>query len=156
MTDAPFDAPGWPVVTPIAVAWGDMDAFGHVNNAVYFRWFETSRIAWLHYIGWNDLKDTHGAGVILHSVQARFRRPVRFPSTLAVGTRLASVEDDRFTLAHAAWCLHDRALVAEGSGIIVSYDYLRGRKTPIPAFLRAAMLRTAEFPSTGGPHAAIS
>ena len=34
-----------PVSVQIPVAWGDMDAFGHVNNTVYLRWFETARIA---------------------------------------------------------------------------------------------------------------
>lgn len=131
----------WPFCIEIPVAWGEMDAFGHVNNAAYFRYFESSRIAWLERHGWTDLMDTHGMGVILHSVQARFRRPVRYPDVLRVGTRLASMEADRFTLEHAVWSTREDALAAEGSGIIVAYDYRRACKGAIPALLRDAMAK---------------
>ncbi len=49
-----FDAllPSYPVVVEWDVAWGDMDAYGHVNNVVYFRYFEQARIAYLERIGW--------------------------------------------------------------------------------------------------------
>lgn len=123
-----------------------MDAFGHVNNAAYFRYFESARIAWLERAGWTDLRDTHGVGVILHSVQARFRRPVQYPDTLSVSARLVELNDDRFTLAHEAWSERQNALAAEASGIVVAYDYRDGTKARIPDGLRASILRFNPFP----------
>lgn len=137
-----------PVTVRIPVAWGEMDALGHVNNAAYFRYFETARIEFLRRIGWmNDSPGSVGAdhravdgiGVILHSVRARFRAPVRFPDTLVLSSRLVSVESDRFTLAHEAWSESLRVCAAEGEGIIVAYDYARAAKARIPEHFRACL-----------------
>jgi acyl-CoA thioesterase FadM len=46
---------GYPVVIEVPVAWGEMDAFGHLNNIVYFRYFESARIAYFHKIGLIDM-----------------------------------------------------------------------------------------------------
>ena len=48
----------WPVTIELPVQWGDMDSFGHVNNVVYLRWFESARIAYGNRIGLADLKAT--------------------------------------------------------------------------------------------------
>ena len=49
------------------VRWGDMDAMGHVNNTVYFRYLETARIEWMRSVGCNPAPDGQGqfAGVVL-------------------------------------------------------------------------------------------
>jgi acyl-CoA thioester hydrolase len=119
-----------------------MDAFGHVNNAVYFRYFESSRIEYLRQANWFELPGAAAgrAGVILHSVQARFRRPVEFPDTLLVSSRLLEIESDRFTLEHQAWSIKLNEVAAEGKGTVVSYDYTRRTKTPIPADARERIL----------------
>ena len=46
---------GYPLVIDWPVQWGDQDAFGHVNNTIYFRWFETVRIEYFERIGFNAL-----------------------------------------------------------------------------------------------------
>src|SRR4051812_27249954 len=53
------------VTVEIPVAWGDMDAFGHVNNTVYFRWFESARIAYFEKIGLNERMKRDKKGPIL-------------------------------------------------------------------------------------------
>jgi len=44
----------FPVVITIPVAWGEMDAYGHVNNSVYFRYIESARIKYLSEVGWDE------------------------------------------------------------------------------------------------------
>lgn len=137
--------PDWTITLEIPVVWAEMDAFGHVNNAVYFRYFESSRIEYLRQANWFDLPGAAAgvggrAGVILHSVQARFRRPIEFPDTLLVSSRLLEIESDRFTLEHQAWSTKLNEVAAEGKGTVVSYDYTRRTKTPIPADARQRVL----------------
>jgi acyl-CoA thioester hydrolase len=134
------DRPDWTATIEVPVTWADMDAFGHVNNAIYFRYFESSRIDYLTRIGWFDApgapSGNSGPGVILHSVHARFRRPVTYPDSLLLSSRLAALHEDRFTLEHEVWSTRLSDVVAEGSGIIVAYDYNRREKSRIPDDIR--------------------
>jgi len=132
MSDVALD--GFPVIIDVPVAWGEMDSFGHVNNIVYFRYFESARIAYFDAI---DFRGSDGAiGPILASTQCRFRRPLTYPDQLRVGARITDLGTDRFTMQYR---VHSRALAdiaAEGSGIVVAYDYGAGMKAPLPVSVR--------------------
>lgn len=142
---------GFPITVDIAVAWGDMDAYGHVNNTVFFRWFETGRIAFLRAIDFTAGGAGGGVGPILASTQCRFRRPVSFPDTVTVGVRTTGVEEDRFTHVYRVLSHASGEVVAEGGGVVVSYDYGAGRKVPIPANVRMAIdaLMDRDGPGSG-------
>ncbi len=114
------------------VAWGDMDALGHVNNAVYFRYMESARVAFLLWAGIDRLRLGQGPGVILQSAQCRFRRPVVYPDTLLISSRVSSIEADRFTLEHEMRSKALGEVAALGFGVIVVYDYIKGAKTALP------------------------
>ncbi|MEZ4615482.1 MAG: acyl-CoA thioesterase [Caldilineaceae bacterium] len=79
----------WPLSLALAirVAWGDMDAFQHVNNTIYFRYFESTHCL-SGAVGVADFIATSGVGPILHSVNCRFRLPVTYPDTGHVGVRV--------------------------------------------------------------------
>src|SRR4051794_35445782 len=77
----------FPVVVELDVAWGEMDSFAHVNNVVYFRYFENARVDYLPRIGWFATMTEHGLGPIASATNARFRKPVAYPDRLLVGTR---------------------------------------------------------------------
>jgi acyl-CoA thioester hydrolase len=125
------------------VAWGEMDALGHVNNVAYFRYMESARVAFLLRLGIDRLRMSTGVGVILQSAQCRFRRPVVYPDTLVISSRVTAIEADRFTLEHEMTSKTLGEVAAIGHGIIVAYDYAGGRKVPLPTdwegALRAAM-----------------
>lgn len=125
------------IETPIA--WGEMDALGHVNNAVFFRYIEIARIDFLRRSGSHALRDETGIGFILQFVEMRFRQPLVFPDTVRVDTKLASIEDDRFTLAHAVVSKKTGEVAAIGRGTVVTYDYAKAAKTSIPAEIRSAI-----------------
>ena len=127
---------GFPVVIEQAVAWGEMDSYRHVNNVVYFRYFENARLAYIARLGWEGLEKSTGVGPILASTGARFRRPLTFPDSVRVGARLLHLEEDRFTLAHRVVSLSQNAVTTEGEGTVVTFDYVRGQKVPIPEELR--------------------
>jgi acyl-CoA thioester hydrolase len=120
-----------------------MDALGHVNNAVYFRYFECARVEFLRRLGWSDrTTNASGPGFILHSVSARFRRPVRYPDTLTVRAFVTEVGTDRLTIGHTIHsAAQGGALVAEGSGVVVCYDYAAGCKVGLPGGFVAALGR---------------
>lgn len=123
---------GYPILVRVPVAWAEMDVFRHVNNTVFFRWFETARIAYLERIGFDDEMKQNGIGPILASTHARFRKPVFYPDTVMVGARATEVGEDRFTMEYAVVSGEQDALAAEGGGIVVSYDYRSRRKAPLP------------------------
>lgn len=127
---------GFRVVTDQPVAWGDMDAFGHVNNVVYFRYFENARVEYFRRIGWWEYLEETGVGPIVASTQARFRRPVKYPDTLGAGAKVVSFGTDRFTIRHVLVSRTTGELVTEGDAVVVTIDYRANAKVPIPDELR--------------------
>ncbi|HEX2167617.1 MAG TPA: acyl-CoA thioesterase [Longimicrobiales bacterium] len=126
----------FPIVIEVPVAWGEMDAFGHVNNIVYFRYFESARIAYLDAIEFRGDESAGGAGPILASTHCRFRKPLAYPATVRVGARTSDVAADRFTMEYR---IVDAGgdVVAEGGGVVVAYDYVNAGKTNLPVAVRA-------------------
>ena len=126
------------VVIEVPIAWGDMDAFGHVNNTAFFRLFESARMAYLGAIGFRG--NHTGPGPILHSTSCRFRRAITYPDTVRVGTRVTSVAADRFTMEYQI-VRGDGEVAANGEGIVVAYDYGTQTKISIPPDVREAIRR---------------
>src|SRR5262245_4100121 len=117
-----------------------MDAFGHVNNVVYFRYFEAARIEYLARVGWMESKEKVGLGPIVHSTQARFRKPLTYPDTVRVGGRVTEIQADRVVIEHAVVSDRLGAVAAEGQVVVVNFDYRAGVKAAIPAEMRSAIL----------------
>src|ERR1700723_3482018 len=63
---------GYPVVVELPVAWGEMDFYRHVNNTVYFRYFESARLEYFRRLGWFEYEEQTGVGPILQAASARF------------------------------------------------------------------------------------
>lgn len=133
------DLAGFPVIVEQDVAWGDMDSYQHVNNVVYFRYFENARIPWMDRIGWTKLREETGFGPILASTSARFRRPLTYPDRILIGVRAANIESDRVTIEYRLVSTKLNALAADGKGVVVSYDYNSAAKCPIPDAIRQAI-----------------
>lgn len=131
----------YPVIVEIPVAWGEMDAFCHVNNATYFRYFETARIACFEKIGYDRHEQLDGLGPILAATDCRFRIPLTYPDTVLSGTCIEDLEEDRFVMGHGVYSLQHDRIAAEGSGRIVSYDYRAGAKAPLPEVIREQLER---------------
>jgi acyl-CoA thioester hydrolase len=148
-TSNPIDAlSGFPTVIHLPVQWGDMDAYQHVNNVVYFRWFESARIAYLQQIALKDLYHTAGIGPILAAIACNYRRQLNFPDTVAVGARINRIGRTSFEMEHTLFSAMQQAVVADGKSTIVTFDYRQQKPTPLPNDIRA---RIEKFESKSFP-----
>ncbi|MBI3661251.1 acyl-CoA thioesterase [Candidatus Acetothermia bacterium] len=126
----------FPVVIELPVVWGEMDAFAHVNNAVYFRYFESARLVYFEKIGYLATAQTTGIGPILASTRCDFKKPLTFPDKILVGSRISEMSEDRFTMQYRIVSEKLQKVAAEGEGLIVSFNYREGGKAPIPPEIR--------------------
>ena len=138
---------GFPVILELPVQWGEMDAYGHVNNTVFFRYFESARMAFLQQCGFAESHERDRIGAILHSTTARFRQPLFFPDTVQIGASATDVKEDRFTMTYTVVSLTRNVVIAEGNGIIVSFDYAAGQKTGLPPAVRGAIASILSSPA---------
>ncbi len=127
----------FPVQVEIPVQWGDQDAFGHVNNTVYFRWFETARIAYLERAGMSHAMQDERVCPIVASIQCSYRRQVVYPDRVLVGGRVASIGRSSFKMEHRVVSLEPGKLAAEGEAACVMFDYRAQRPVRVPAEYRA-------------------
>ena len=134
----------YPVSLIIPVQWGELDAYGHINNTVFFRWFESARIEYLTRSGMVRTMERDQIGAILHSTSCRFRRPVFFPDTIEVGGRAREVGDDRFAMEYVVVSHEQDAVAGEGTAIIVCYDYSAHAKAPLPDDVRRGIAALEE------------
>jgi acyl-CoA thioester hydrolase len=129
----------FPVFISWPVQWGDQDLYGHVNNTIYLRWFETGRIAYLEKIGFDAWLAQHRIGPILAAVKCNFRQQLRYPDTVRIGSRIARIGRTSVTMEHAIWSESKQILVADGDSTVVSFHYDQQMPTPVPAEIRAAI-----------------
>jgi acyl-CoA thioester hydrolase len=130
----------YPVRIEIPVAWGEMDAFQHLNNVVYFRYFESARIAYFEAIEMMAAMEATGVGPILAETRCRYRIPLTYPDTVAVGVRVSDLAPKGFMMRYAVASRRHGKLAAEGDGRIVTIDYAGGGKAPLPEDVRARIL----------------
>ena len=128
------------IVMNIPVAWGEMDAMGHVNNIIYFRYFESVRINYFQKLDFLSYQRDFGIGPILASTECRFKMPLQYPDTVIVGAKVLSIEEDRFVMGYEVFSTKHQRIAADGEGVVVTYDYRNNKKVPIPDALRAKIL----------------
>lgn len=138
----------FPVIIEVPVAWGEMDSFGHVNNIVYFRYFESARIAYFDRIGFVEEIERSGVGPILASTHCNFRRPLTYPDRVRVGAKAVDIESDRFRMLYRIDSESLGRSAAEGEGLIVSYDYERLRRAALPEVIRERIVSLEQDLST--------
>jgi acyl-CoA thioester hydrolase len=132
----------FPVAIDIDVRWGDMDALQHVNNVVYFQYFELARVVYLDRIGMPSPGPAwHDFGWVIGSTCCRYRVPVSYPDTLSVATRVGAMSDDRVLMEYRAVSKTSGKVAVEGDALLVAYDFGAGRAMSIRADIREAILR---------------
>jgi acyl-CoA thioester hydrolase len=128
----------YPVVVTLPLQWGDQDAFGHVNNTLPIRWFETARVAYLEQSGMSQMMQTGGIGPILASVTCNYRRQLHYPDRISIGARIAKIGRSSMIMEHAVYSEKLGAIAADGTSTVVIFDYEANRTTRIPADIRKA------------------
>lgn len=122
----------FPVIMELPIRWGDMDAFNHVNNVTYFRYFECVRIAYFEALGIEGYANPEGVGPILGQATCKFKFPLTYPDTLKIGARTTELESNRYHQEYIVYSPRHQRIAAQGTGVIVNYDYDRMEKADIP------------------------
>lgn len=130
----------FPVSVDIPIRWGDMDAFQHVNNTVYFRYFETARIAYLEQLDVAGFMGIKSVGPIVAAINCRFRFPLTYPDRALTGVRVIQMGDDRFVMEHRLVSQRHGIVAAEGTATVVTYDFGAAHKAAIPDEVRQRIL----------------
>jgi acyl-CoA thioester hydrolase len=125
----------YPIVIEIPVVWGEMDAYGHVNNIIYFRYFESARIKYFEKMQFLEHKEESGIGPILAHTQCRFKLPLTYPDQVLVGARVPKLDRDRFVMEYIIVSKKYEKVVATGDSLIICYDYNTNQKAPLPESL---------------------
>ena len=131
----------YPVIIEFPVAWGEMDAMGHVNNIVYFRYFESARIAYFEKMDLMGYMTETGIGPILAAASCKFKIPLSYPDHVLIGTKVASIDEDRFVMEYVVFSKKHQKVAAEGDGVIVTYNYREGKKAAVPEVVRKRIIR---------------
>jgi len=119
--------------------WGDQDAMGHVNNIVYLRWAESSRIEYLSRTGVWDGTAVVTAGPILASITCEFRFPLTYPDMVYVGASITALGNSSFKMEHCIVSGNRGIVSADLESTLVWLDYRTAKPTPLPAQVRKAI-----------------
>lgn len=121
----------------IKVAWGEMDAYGHVNNTVYLRWLETARIAWFEA---GDFPEATGrSGPVLRTATVTYDLPVKYPDTVTVNVRPFRLGRTSVALTYEVFSAAQGERVATGETVVVLVDFEQGQALELPDELRARL-----------------
>lgn len=122
-------------VVPISVRWGEMDALGHVNNTVFYRYSEDGR---LDYIGrmTGDGPSRSAVGPILADLRCSFLQQLRFPATVEIATRTQAIGRSSLKVQQALFRVGEAAPVAVYEAVVVWFDYGTQKSVPVPEDVR--------------------
>jgi len=132
------DTADYPVSVKLQVAWSDMDAFGHVNNVRYYRYFENARFRFYELTGLLDMKEKTGTGPIIAATSCSYLASLSYPDTLHVGARISSIGETSFVMQYLVTSEKVGA-AATGEAVIVMFDYRTSGKIKIPLDVREAI-----------------
>jgi len=130
--------------TDVEIRFRDLDAMGHVNNAVYFTYFEVARTGYARALG---LVPAAGADpavafpFILAGISCRFLSPAVFGESLGVHVRCVRIGRRSYELEYLATEAASGRAVAFGRSAQVQYDYAAGKTCPVPESFRSAVER---------------
>ena len=124
----------------ISINWGDMDALGHVNNTMYFRYMEIARVNWLDSLG-IKLGDNDQSFIIVNAF-CEFLSPLTYPETLNVETFISEIGYSSLGLFHELKIAQENEgqnLIANGFVTCVWFDLKRQESIPIPNVIKDSL-----------------
>lgn len=125
-------------VARIPVRWRDIDINHHVNNTLYFRYFEQARIEWHDSVVEGRRDGIHG--IVIANAYCSYLKPITYPATLEVCLSVSSPGRSSFTFYYDVYGEHDRVTkFADGYTRVVWVDRRAGKSVPLPDFLRKAL-----------------
>lgn len=116
-----------------------MDALGHVNNVMYFRYFETGRVHYLETVGASGFETRGDVPVVAH-IGLNFRRSAVYPATLDIGIRVPELKNRSFTMECAMFLQGTDTLIADGTAAVVWIEKATGKAIALPEAMRQAIV----------------
>ena len=127
---------------PIQTRWSDNDAYGHVNNVVYYAWFDTVVNEYLIRAGALDIERSPVVGLVVET-QCGYFSELAFPQAVEAGLRVARIGTSSVRYEIALFGAGAETASAQGHFIHVYVDRASRRPVPLPPSLRAALERLA-------------
>lgn len=125
-------------VERIPIRWGDMDAMGHVNNTVYFRYMEQARISWFNALG--VMAGPDGQGPVIVNASCTFKRAFTYPGTVQVRTYAGKPGGSSIpTFIEMALESAPAEVYAEGAAVVVWMDFPKNKPIRVPDSIRALL-----------------
>jgi acyl-CoA thioester hydrolase len=125
----------------VDVRWGELDSYAHVNNVVYFSYFEASRARYMLDLGVADFLTGERCLQMIVNCTMNFRREVRYPNQLEIGTCISEVGNSSYLMRCGIFFNNSETLIADGSGTIVCVSPITKRPMSIPEDFLEAMHR---------------
>lgn len=119
----------------ITVRWGDMDAYGHVNNTLFFRYLESARFAYIEDICMAHLSEI--PMVVLADMHCHFQAQLYYPADIIVKSAVTRLGNSSFDLQAQIW--HGECLCATSKAVMVWFNPQSGRPMRIPAQVMQAI-----------------
>ncbi|MEA1931158.1 MAG: thioesterase family protein [Euryarchaeota archaeon] len=123
-----------PFTTPVSVRFRDIDAFGHVNNAVHVSYIEEARVAYFEQVLGVDLGSV---GTVVASLSVDYRQPIELDDEVVVETTVPEIGTTSLTLDHELRV--DGEIVATATVVLVQYDYEADEPVAIPDAWRSTI-----------------
>jgi len=120
------------------IRWGDMDAFGHVNNVEFFRYLESARVEYAMAVLANEVR-AEGENIILADLRCAFRRQLHWPGQVDVYTRTVRVGRSSIGLQQIMCVADTDTVVATADTVLVWFDFKRQRPAAVPDGIRAGI-----------------
>lgn len=114
----PDELAHYPIIHHQPIHWGEMDAFNHLNNVVFYRYAESARIGYLQALGMFD-----GSMVtVLAQSSCKYLRPVTYPDTLLLGVRCQRLGNTSIVIEYSYYSCAQKVIVATADAVIVRLD----------------------------------
>lgn len=120
------------------IRWGDMDAMGHVNNTIYFRYLEQARVEWFTEAGCDP--DPLGEGPVIVNAHCTFVRQLRYPGDIEVRTYVGPAGRSSFeTIQEIRRIDQPEIVAAHGGAKVVWVNFPTEKSAPLPERIRALL-----------------
>ena len=126
--------------TPIKIRFRDLDAFGHVNNAVYFTFMEIARVEYFKQLGLLQPGELPSPFFIIAEATCQFKAPIDMATLLIIQVRVSRLGNSSFDMEYRFVDEVSGAVLASGRTVQVTFDYAANRSVPLPAEWRQALM----------------
>jgi acyl-CoA thioester hydrolase len=129
-------------VERMPIRWGDMDAMGHVNNTVYFRFMEQARISWFDALVPEDAA-WQSTGIVIANASCNYKRPITYPGVVEIRLYVGAPGGSSVPTFYELRVDGDAVPYADGAAVVVFVDMKSQKATRIPDAIRSRLLSAA-------------